>query len=84
MKATGIVRKVDELGRMVIPKEIRDTLNFNTEDPLEIFVEEQKIILSKYSPGCTFCDSPEDVVDFKGKKICEECLDTLNQINDSE
>ncbi|NMR89793.1 AbrB/MazE/SpoVT family DNA-binding domain-containing protein, partial [Vibrio parahaemolyticus] len=66
MKSTGIVRKVDELGRIVIPIELRRTLNISVKDPLEIFVEDDKIILRKFSPSCTFCNETKDVIEFKG------------------
>ncbi len=78
MKSTGIVRKVDSLGRMVIPIELRRTLEIETKDPLEIYVENDKIILQKYEPACTFCDNTEDTKDFKGKIICSDCLESLS------
>ncbi|TDX48912.1 AbrB/MazE/SpoVT family DNA-binding domain-containing protein [Orenia marismortui] len=74
MKSTGIVRKVDNLGRMVIPIELRRTLGIDTKDPLEIYVDDDKIIFKKYEPACTFCGNAGDTVDFKGKVICTECL----------
>lgn len=77
MKSTGIVRKVDELGRIVIPKELRRTLNINEKDPLEIYVDGEQIILKKYEPDCVFCGDAEDVVKWKGKNICKKCLDNL-------
>ena len=73
MKATGIVRKVDELGRVVLPKELRKTLDVKESDPLEIFVEDDKIILKKYAPACIFCGEASDIKNFKGKKICSQC-----------
>ena len=80
MKSTGIVRKIDELGRIVLPKEIRDTLGVDAKDPLEIFIDEDKIILKKYAPSCTFCSNADDVTYFKGKLICGECLKKLKQM----
>jgi transcriptional pleiotropic regulator of transition state genes len=77
MKSTGIVRKIDDLGRMVIPIELRKTMNINKKDPMEIFVEEDKIILRKYKPGCIFCGETENLIDFKGKAICKECIDNI-------
>lgn len=74
MKATGIVRKVDELGRIVIPKELRRTLNIEEGDPLEIFVDGEEVILRKYEPGCVFCGNVKYVVEFKGKKVCTNCI----------
>ena len=77
MKATGIIRNIDELGRIVIPKEIRKKMDIQSDQPIEIYVDDDKIILCKYSPSCVFCGSNEDVVDFKGKKICQGCLDEI-------
>jgi len=77
MKSTGIVRKVDELGRVVLPKELRTTLNINQRDPLEIYVDGDSIILKKYEPACIFCGNAKDVVVHNDKKICKDCLDEL-------
>lgn len=77
MKSTGIVRNVDELGRIVIPKEMRKKMDIANSDPVEIYVENDKIILTKYNPNCSFCASEADVIEFKGKKICKACLDEL-------
>ncbi|NBI06286.1 AbrB/MazE/SpoVT family DNA-binding domain-containing protein [Senegalia massiliensis] len=73
MKSTGIVRKVDELGRVVLPIELRRTLDIAERDALEIFVDGEKIILKKYAPACIFCGEAEGVSQFKGKNICEDC-----------
>ena len=70
MKATGVVRKVDELGRVVLPKELRDTFDINIKDPLEIFVDNEQIILKKYQPACVFCGSADNTTYFKGKLVC--------------
>lgn len=77
MKSTGIVRKVDELGRVVIPIELRRVLDIAEKDPVEIFVDGNKIILKKYETCCVFCNSPENVTNFKGRNICSECLKEL-------
>ena len=77
MKATGIVRHVDELGRIVVPKEMRTKMDILCGDPVEIFVEDDKIVLCKYTPNCLFCKSSEDITLFKGKKICKRCLEEL-------
>lgn len=77
MKSTGIVRKVDELGRIVLPIELRRTLDISERDALEIYVEGSAIILKKYRPTCVFCDSAKDVSVFKGKNICPKCLREL-------
>ena len=74
MKATGIVRKVDELGRIVLPIEMRRTLDIAEKDALEIYVEGSSVILKKYKPSCIFCDSSKEITDFKGKNICPKCL----------
>ena len=79
MKSTGIVRKVDELGRVVIPIELRRTLGIDIKDSLAIYVEGEQIIFKKYQPACLFCDSASDVTNYKGKLICKECLDTLKE-----
>ena len=77
MKSTGIVRKVDDLGRMVIPVELRRTLGIETKDALEIYVDEDKIIFKKYEPACIFCGNAENTIDFKNKIICSECLNEM-------
>ncbi|MCH5323718.1 MAG: AbrB/MazE/SpoVT family DNA-binding domain-containing protein [Eubacterium sp.] len=80
MKSTGIVRKVDELGRIVIPIELRRTLDIDIKDSLEIYVEDDRIILKKYAPACSFCNNASDIQQFKGKNICSECLEDLKRI----
>ena len=77
MKSTGIIRQVDELGRIVIPKEIRRHMGITSSDPIEIYVDDNKIILCKYSPSCLFCDGTENVTVFKGKRVCQSCLDEI-------
>lgn len=79
MKSTGIVRKVDELGRIVLPIELRRTLDIAIKDALEIYVDEGSIILKKYEPSCIFCGNSRDVVNFKGKNICPKCLSELSK-----
>jgi len=69
MKSTGIVRKVDELGRIVLPSELRSTLNIKEKDPLEIFIEDSKIILRKYEPSCIFTGIMDGLIEYKGKKV---------------
>ncbi|MDD4296013.1 MAG: AbrB/MazE/SpoVT family DNA-binding domain-containing protein [Clostridiaceae bacterium] len=80
MKSTGIVRKVDELGRVVLPIELRRTLDIAEKDALEIYVDESAIILKKYEPACIFCDNAKDIVVFKGKNICPDCLNDMKNI----
>lgn len=81
MKSTGIVRKVDELGRVVIPKETRELLFIEEGDSLEIFKDENEIILKKYAPGCIFCGNMKTLIQFKGVHICGECKDNLKSLN---
>lgn len=77
MKATGIVRKVDELGRIVLPIELRKTLDIQRRDPIEIFVDADTILLKKYAPACILCGESEDLLEFKGKRICRSCVEKL-------
>ena len=77
MKSTGIVRQMDSLGRIVLPIELRRTLDIAQKDSLEIYVDESAIILKKYQPSCIFCNDAKDVVNYKGKNICKSCLDEL-------
>lgn len=73
MKSTGIIRKVDDLGRIVLPIELRRSLGIGERDPLEIFVQDDLIILRKSTLVCIFCGSDEEVQDFKGKGLCQKC-----------
>lgn len=77
MKSTGVVRKVDELGRIVLPIELRRTLNIEVKDSLEIFVDGDKIILKPYRPCCVFCGEGEDTVNYMGKNVCANCIAQL-------
>lgn len=79
MKSTGIVRKVDELGRIVLPIELRRTLGIEEKDRIEIFVDGESIILRKYKPGCIFCDNAKDIINYKGKNICPDCIRAMNE-----
>lgn len=79
MKSTGIVRRVDELCRIVLPIELRRTLGIDVKDALEIFVDGNQIVLNKYEPACIFCNSANDIVNFKGKNICRQCLKELTE-----
>lgn len=81
MKATGIVRKVDELGRIVIPIELRNKLDIAIKDPIEIFVEGSSIILKKYEPNCIFCGSSKELTSYKDKLICSKCLTKLSDLS---
>jgi len=77
MKSLGIVRRVDELGRIVLPVELRRAMHIEERDALEIFTEDDMIILKKYEPTCIFCQDARDVQNFKGKNICPRCLAEL-------
>lgn len=79
MKTTGIVRKVDELGRIVLPIELRRTLGIEEKDRIEIFVDGESIILRKYQPACIFCDNAKDIINYKGKNICPDCIRAMNE-----
>ena len=82
MKSTGIVRKIDDLGRMVIPIELRKTMEIDKKDPMEIYVDEEKIVLKKYEPACIFCGSADETVEFKDKTICKDCLDNMKDLDE--
>ncbi|MFW6229754.1 MAG: AbrB/MazE/SpoVT family DNA-binding domain-containing protein [Halanaerobium sp.] len=77
MKSIGIVRKVDNLGRLALPIEMRKTMNIKSKDPLEIFVDGDSIIFKKYESGCYFCSSFKDNILHKEKKVCKSCLEEL-------
>ena len=79
MKSTGVVRKLDNLGRVVIPIELRKTMGIAIKDTLEIFTEGDEIILKKYQPGCIFCGDARDLQLFKGKMICSKCLSEMKK-----
>ena len=82
MKSTGIVRKMDNLGRIVIPIELRRTLEIAERDSVEIYVEDDRIILKKYEPACIFCGDANDVIHYKGKNICHKCLQAMAQAHE--
>ena len=73
MKSTGIVRKVDELGRIVLPIELRRNLDIEERDALEIYMDGDKIVLQKYQPACVFCGADQDLVNYRGKNVCAAC-----------
>lgn len=79
MKSTGIVRKVDELGRIVLPSELRKSLGIDIKDSLEIYTSGDSVILKKYLPACIFCGEANDVTTFKGKNICKNCLKQIKK-----
>ncbi|MBS3943188.1 MAG: AbrB/MazE/SpoVT family DNA-binding domain-containing protein [Dethiobacter sp.] len=77
LKSTGIVRKVDELGRVVIPIELRRTLGIEVKDALEIYVDGEKIILKKYEPACIFCGNADNVKHYNNRIVCRECINQM-------
>jgi len=79
VKSTGIVRKVDEVGRIVLPIEMRRTLDIEEKDALEIYVDGENIILRKYQNACIFCDSKKGIITFAGKNICRSCIEKLGK-----
>lgn len=81
MRATGIVRKIDELGRVVIPMELRRTMGIGEKDPMEIFVDGEQIVLRKYAPGCLFCGSEKIKIILKNKPICFDCTSRIIDLN---
>ena len=80
MKAVGIVRKVDELGRIVLPIELRKVLGIEIKDALEIFVDGEYIMLKKYEPACVFCGNAKNVKNIQNKNVCEDCLAQLQKL----
>ena len=79
MKSTGIVRRIDELGRVVLPIELRRTMNLEVRDPVEIYMEGDSIVLRKYEASCLFCGGSHSLTVFRGKQICADCLKQLKE-----
>ena len=79
MKSTGIIREVDKLGRIVLPIELRRVLDIAEKDELEIYMENDKIILQKFEPSCVFCTSSQNLVSYKGKNVCQVCIRNMNR-----
>lgn len=77
MKATGVCRHVDQLGRIVIPKELRHTLGMEFKDPIEYFLDDHQIILRKYQSTCEFCRARNDLSELHRKKVCRSCANEL-------
>ena len=80
VKSTGIVRKVDELGRIVLPIELRNKLGIAEKDPIEIYVDGSSIILKKFEPNCVFCGNSKDLITYNEKLICRKCQEKLSDI----
>ena len=79
LEMIGIIKEFDKLGRIVIPKEMRKKMDISSNDPVEIFVEGDRIILTKYYSACTFCGSSIGISEFKGKRLCAECLRQIKE-----
>ena len=84
MKSTGIIRRVDELGRVVIPIELRNKFGIAEKDPIEIFTDGSNIVLKKFEPNCTFCGSSKKLIEYKDKLVCEKCLAKLADLKTEE
>ncbi|HOD93400.1 MAG TPA: AbrB/MazE/SpoVT family DNA-binding domain-containing protein [Clostridia bacterium] len=78
MKSAGVVRKIDELGRIVVPIELRKSLNIGKREAVEISLDNDCIMIKKFEPGCCFCGSTEDIQNFNGNKVCSECVEELS------
>ena len=82
--STGIIRRVDELGRIVIPIELRNKFGISEKDPMEVFVDGSTIVLKKFEPNCIFCGNSRKLSEYKDKLICQKCLQQIKAIQDSE
>lgn len=82
MKSTGIIRRVDELGRVVIPIEIRNKLDIQERDPIEIYVDGSAVILKKFEPNCIFCGNTKDLTKYKDKLVCMKCSKKLGEVSE--
>lgn len=80
MKSTGIVRRVDELGRVVIPIELRNKFDIKEKDPIEIYVDGSSIVLKKFEPNCVFCGNSKNLVRYKEKLVCSKCAKQLGEM----
>ena len=80
MKATGIIRRVDDLGRIVLPKELRQTMCIRAGNPMEIYTDADNIILRKYAPGCAFCGSVNDIRYIHGTPVCDICANNMQML----
>lgn len=80
MRATGIVRQVDQLGRFVLPMELRRDLEIAPKDGVEIYVDGENVVLEKHRPACVFCGSNDELADFKGRLVCGECRTAISSV----
>jgi len=79
MKSTGVTRSIDKLGRLVLPKELRDTMNLPEGTAMAFFTDADAIIIKKYQPGCEFCNSMSNLIEFGGKHVCGHCRDDMRK-----
>ena len=84
MKSTGIIRRMDELGRVVIPIEIRNQFNIVEKDPIEIYVEGSSIVLKKFEPNCIFCGNTKNLLNYKDKLICKDCSTKIGKLKEEK
>lgn len=77
MKNTGVCKTIDDLGRIVLPKEIRKSLGFDIRSSVELYVEDDRLIIKKAKESCIFCGSSDDLTEFKGKNVCQKCINTI-------
>ncbi|SHF06333.1 transcriptional pleiotropic regulator of transition state genes [Seinonella peptonophila] len=84
LKSTGIVRKVDELGRVVIPIELRRTLGIGEKDALEIYVDGERIVLKKYEPACIFTGEVDETIRYKNKVVSKKCIEEMYDLLNTE
>ena len=84
MKSTGIVRRMDELGRVVIPIEIRNQFNIVEKDPIEIYVDGSSIVLKKFEPNCIFCGNTKNLLEYHGKLICKDCSKKIGNLKETK
>jgi len=84
MKSTGVIRRIDELGRVVIPIELRTQFGISEKDPMEIYVDGPSIVLKKYEPNCIFCGNTKKLSEFEGKLICKKCAGNIYKITEEE
>ena len=84
MKSTGIIRRMDELGRVVIPIEIRNQFNIVEKDPIEIYVDGSSIVLKKFEPKCIFCGNTKNLLEYHNKLICKDCSKKIGNLKESK
>lgn len=83
MKSTGIIRRMDELGRVVIPIEIRNQFNIVEKDPIEIYVDGSSIVLKKFEPNCIFCGNTKNLLEYHNKLVCKDCSEKIGNLKEN-